>query len=347
MEPPGLRRLAVMATARLFGPSPAARTRRWPDGRVLLGGCLCLLAGWLIWGSLVSAGRPALRASADAFVPMSLASLAPLMGSTGEGPELCFLVRTMPSHFRNLPAMLLGLFASAPKQAVRVVLLRSYTRPAGPGGGAPVADQLDSIAALVNEAAPGRVEVSRWDASYTDTHFPELAKASYAKDGGFVVTDLAIEDILARRAAQQGAGYCDALVVTNGDNLYTGGFVPAVAEQLRAGFDVVGTHFVSRYDFSQELMDYNRARGRGPLRPGMDAEFTSSFAVGGIDLGAAAFRTELLERAGIRFIVDRLRSNPTGEGINVVQADGQFFENLAAVPGIKTTILQRVLFVHQ
>lgn len=362
---------------------PGANARRCRCGRALLFVACCVAAALGLWqlallpslqlpappgwiGRRVGAAGGA-GSEDDAYLHAT--ALQPLLDTAGEGPEICFLVRVMPKHLRNLPPMLLGLFASAaPRYSVRVLLLRSYANP-------PEGDGLESIAALINAAVPGdRVEISRWDSTYTERHYPHLERVSYAKDGGFVVTDLALEDILARRREEQAAagagpgageaggggygrhdepstppsaGFCDALVVTNGDNLYTGGFVPAVVEQLRAGQDVVAVHFVSRYTFSPELQQYNRKFGRGPLRPGSDAEFLPTFAPGGIDLGAAAVRTDVLERHGIRFVVDRLRREPTGRGINFQQADGHYFSVLSKLPGVKSIILPRTLFVHQ
>jgi hypothetical protein len=276
-------------------------------------------------------------------------------------PEVCFIVRVMPSHAANVPAFAFSIFAGGYAK-VRIILLRTYPAPRG-GGGAP--DDFEVLADYINAALPApRVEVSEIDSAVIDRDFPGIARdyspdSPPTLDGGFPATDLLIEQILAKRAAIWGRdgpqtwpfvnyGYCDALVVTNGDNLYTGAFLPAVVEALDT-HHLVGTWFVSRYPNTQELMDAGRRRGRvgGPTRLGRNYEFNASFTPGGIDLGAAAVRTDALAAFGTRFVIDRLRADPTGTSIDFVGADGLFFATLSAVPGLASVVLPRTLFVHQ
>ena len=265
-------------------------------------------------------------------------------------PDICFIVRVMPAHAANLPALLFSIFASA-NPSVRVFLLRTFS-----SGGAQD-DVFHVLADYVNAALPERrVEVSGLDSDVIAAAFPGIARGVPTGDGGFPVTDLLLEEILdnrRRRGAHTGAGaqntgYCDSVVVTNGDNLYAYNFIPAVMEAL-ADHDVVGTWFISRYINDPGAVALMTKRGRvgGPTRFGRDYEFNATLAVGGIDLGAVAFRTDLLATHGTRFVIDRLRANPTGAGIDFVLADGEFFANLKRLPGARSTVLERSLFVHQ
>lgn len=265
-------------------------------------------------------------------------------------PEVCFVVRVMPAHATNTPALIFSIFASAYPH-VRVILVRTYA--------ARLFDNIFStIADYINAALPEpRVEVSPLDSDVTEATWPGIARGVLTGDGGFPVTDLVMESIVEERRRRRGAGgrnardnigYCDALVVTNGDNLYAHEFLPAVVKEL-VDHDLVGTFFTSRYENTPELMRRAARRGRigGPSRLGRDYEFNASFTPGGIDLGAVIFRTDLVAAHGVRFVVDRLRADPTGAGIDFVEADGDFHQKLSRLPGTRSTIIERSLFVHQ
>lgn len=332
---------------------------------------LCLLCGglwlnaaiWLARGArlrrrvaLAPDADAALRlggcagADAAAEAPPPAGSFAPqLAAPAADAPELCFVVRVMPSHLPNLPALVFSAAGSSGALRVRFIFVRTYAPP--PGGG----DGLDAAVAFLNAALqPLRASggeppasVAPIDGSFTEAHFPGLRDASYAGDAGYVVTDVVLESVLARRAAAAGGGgFCDALVVTNGDNLYTSGFVPAVAAALREGSELVGVHFVSRYNYTAKVRDGNWRSGHGPLRLGADVEYSPRFVPYGIDLGAVAFTADLLKRGGTLFALDRLRADPSGRGVDFISADGRFFEALQA-EAAAPTIIPRVLYVHQ
>ena len=338
--------------------------RRWPWFLLL-----CLLTGglwlnaavWLARGARLRR-RAALAPDASSALrlggcpeshpePLPLGSFAPrLVGPSANAPELCFVVRVMPSHLPNLPGLVFSAAGSSGALRLRFIFVRSYT-PA-PGGD----DGLDAAVAFINAALqPLRASggeppasVAPIDGSYTEAHFPGLREATYAGDAGYVVTDVVLESVLARRAVAGGGGggFCDALVVTNGDNLYTAGFVPAVAAALREGSELVGVHFVSRYNYTAQVRDGNWRWGHGPLRVGADVEYAPRFVPYGIDLGAVVFTADLLRRGGTLFALDRLRADPTGRGLDFISADGRFFEALSA-EAVAPVIIPRVLYVHQ
>ena len=265
------------------------------------------------------------------------------------GEELCVIIRTMPKHLPNLPALIFSLFVGGYLK-VRPIILPTYNTYGN-------LKDLAAIASFINKAIPNNpVEISNLDSSITQRLYPNVEYEVATGDGGFPVTDMVIEDIILRRqkrlkSQKKGEGFCDAILVTNGDNLYGASFVPVVMEKLfgENRFDLVATHFVSRYLNDQVNVERNKNRGLigGPTRLGRDFEFVSSFQVGGLDLGAGVVRTSILEETGIRFVLDRLKANPKGVGIDFVEADGQYFERLSNYPGVRSVVIPRTLFIHQ
>jgi len=257
-----------------------------------------------------------------------------------DAPELCFIMRVIPSHVPNLPGLIFTLASTSESVHTRFILVRTYATESSSDDG------LDAAVSFLNSAlnplhsAGGepRVSVAPIDATYTSEHFPAV------RDYGYVLTDLVLEGLLARRAKEK--SFCSAVVVTNGDNLYTSGFVPAVAEAMRGGSELVGFHFVSRYNFTAEIRDSNWRAGYGPLRLGSDVEYQPNFKPYAIDLGAMAFTADLLQRSGSLFVLDRLRKDPSGQFVDFITADGRFAKALAA-DAVEPTIIPRVLYIHQ
>ena len=258
--------------------------------------------------------------------------------------EMCFNVRTMPHHARTLPALVFSIVASAEGVVrVRIVLVRSLPKSDG--------DRLDALAASLNTLLPGApISIATFDGTYTRAHYPDFLNRTIAQDGGFVVTDLALEELLEQRAAAAPgtAEPCEFFVVTNGDNLYALGFVPAVVHALTdGGAHVAAVNFVSRYAFTPWEIERNRVRGVGAQRPTRDSEFLTAFELHFIDLGAAVFCADVIEASGLRFLTDRLRTNPHATGIDKRTLDGQFFQRFVALPGVRSEVVDRTLFIHQ
>ena len=327
---------------------------------------LCLLTGglWLNAAVWIARGarlrrRAALAPDASSALRLGGCSDAPLFAPgffapqlaapAAEAPELCFVVRVMPAPLPNLPGLVFSAAGSASGALrLRFIFVRTYTPPPGEPDGLDAAVEFLNSALQPLRASGGAPPASAApiDGSFTEAHFPGLRDASYAGDAGYVVTDVVLESVLARRAAEGGGGFCDALVVTNGDNLYTAGFVPAVAAALREGSELVGVHFVSRYNYTENVRDINWRSGHGPLRLGADVEYSPRFVPYGIDLGAVVFTADLLKRGGTLFALDRLRADPSGRGVDFISADGRFFEALQA-EAAAPVIIPRVLYVHQ
>lgn len=266
---------------------------------------------------------------------------------TADGPVLFVVVRLMPHHVRSLPVLLLSLLSAQSRRRVEVVLVRTYDWKPGEDTGA------DDVATLINAMVPGvPVTVSPLGDGDARRAFPDLRpdpKLTWARDAGYILTDLVVEELLARRVEARGGHAADAILVTNGDNLYASGFVDAIDSALGDGADIAATYFSSHYDWTEEKVVAARHQGHGPLRSGRDPEVLTSktLRVGGVDLGAVAMRADLLQRTGRRFVLDRLRLDPIGESIDYLQADGQLFADLASLRNVRVAVIPRMLFVHQ
>jgi hypothetical protein len=265
-------------------------------------------------------------------------------------PSVCVIARTYAGKRSNLLAFAASLAVGRPPR-LSVTFVDTDTRT--PYEGLPA-----SIEALNTWVFGGPVaSLSPRTPRDRLSLFPQYK----AEDHGYILTDLVLEDLLASRAEARGRGLleddlpCAYFLVTNGDNVYGAQWwAGALGEAAAQRADVVGTHFVSHYDWPgspirEPLWEKVRLYGQcGPWRPGRDVEVAANFKPACIDLGAALFSAAVLESSGARFIVDRLRAgNPTGRGINPMEADGEFFARLAALPRAKAVLVRRTLMMHQ
>ena len=102
----------------------------------------------------------------------------------------------------------------------------------------------------VNQAS-GKKWVHAYDKKTKDVRaaFPDFHHENF----GYVLTDMALEDILRQTKARSGAFQCDTLTFTNADNLYSPHFIPAMLKSIACdGHDLVASHFVSHYSFPAE-----------------------------------------------------------------------------------------------
>ncbi len=271
------------------------------------------------------------------------------LGGRISKPELCFVVRTMPTHKYTLPALLFSIFSSLSSlEHVRAVLVASNLDDS---------EMLNSVATFVNNflgpSAP--VSVSMTNGIRESSRFPMIRNASslsagsaFYGDAGYIVTDVVLEQLLQEKMLPLSTTRsCDFVVVTNGDNIYASSFVPAITSAMLDGFDLIATHFLTRYNHNKGSFLYHRGSGSGPVRVGSDVEFVPAFQASRADLGAVAFRLDMLDKLSLRFLIDRLRKDPSGFGIEFALADGLFFENFSKAAGVRSKILRGVHFVHQ
>jgi len=191
------------------------------------------------------------------------------------------------------------------------------------------------------------------DGSYTSKMYPELKNASRAGDAGYVITDLTIENIIAHRK-EVGNSYCPLIAVSNGDNMYSHNFIPATITAINNGYDIVATHFVSRYNWFKDPIQHQHS---GPFRHGKDTEIRTKFYPGFIDLGCVVFKINLLETSGYRFVIDSIRKNINKlrdidfpreyYGLDFNLADGILFRKLAHMKDVDSKVINRALYIHQ
>lgn len=156
---------------------------------------------------------------------------------------------------------------------------------------------------------------------------------NYKSDYGYSYTDAAIFYLLNHSRTY----LCDYFVFTNGDNLYAGGFVDFIADDMKNEFDIIGFNFISHYVRYKPMN-----RGSEDLDDGTMHVVDSEFEYANIDLGAFVIRAELLDlHKNLRFVAISRISKWDVKG-----ADGYLIaksSNLA-----KTSRMHRqVLLIHQ
>ena len=276
------------------------------------------------------------------------------------------VVRFYDKQANALPLLLFSLFASAHPH-LKALVIDTGKQPY---------EKLPGLLRRVNQAS-GKEWVHSYEKNTKDVRsaFPDF----HHEDYGYVLTDMALEDILRQTKAHSGAFQCDTLTFTNADNLYSPNFIPAMLESIaREGQDLVASHFVSHYNAPAERSTRSfdsilaSEAGCGALRSGEDAEFVTSelFLPLCLDLGAVMVTTKAIEAANIRFFIDKVRANDLGETApekvlplvdyrgftidhqkvtlndSLLFADGFFFYTLASHRAVSSKVLRKVLMFH-
>ena len=279
----------------------------------------------------------------------------------------CVVVRFYDKQVNALPLLLFSLLASAHPH-LKALVIDTGKQPY---------EELPDVLRRVNQAS-GKKWVHEYDKRTEDVRsaFPDF----HHEDFGYVLTDMALEDILKQTRARSGAFQCDTLTFTNADNLCSPHFIPVMLKSIaRDGHDLVASHFVSHYNAPAERSTRSfdgilaSEAGCGALRSGEDAEFVTSerFYPWCVDLGSVMVTTKAVEAANVRFIIDKLRKDPTGNTLEEIvipiadhktfailhmsirtpsdfttNADGIFFHTLASHPKVSSKVSRRVLLLH-
>ena len=277
----------------------------------------------------------------------------------------CVVVRFYDKQVNALPLLLFSLFASAHPH-LKALVIDTGKQPY---------EKLPDLLRRVNQAS-GKKWVHAYDKKTEDVRaaFPDF----HHEDFGYVLTDMAMEDILRQTKSGSGTFQCDTLTFTNADNLYSPHFIPVMLKSIAQGNDLVGSHFVSHYNAPEERSTRGfdsilaSEAGCGALRSGEDAEFVTSelFLPLCLDLGAVLVTTKAIEAANIRFFIDKIRMNYLGEkdpekmmplvdyraftidhqkvtlSDSLLFADGFFFYTLASHRAVSSKVLRKVLMLH-
>jgi len=279
----------------------------------------------------------------------------------------CVAVRFYRKQANNLPLLLLSLFASGHPR-LKTFVLDTGREPY---------EKLPVLLRRVN-AASGRRWVHAYRKRTRDVRlaFPDLMY----EDFGYVLTDMVMEEMLNKKAMKERYGFqCDTLTITNGDNVYSPKFIPALLTSIAQGNDLVASHFVTHYDQPPErstrsYRDIMASEAScGPVRSGRDAEFVTSdrFLPWCVDLGSVMFTLKAVADTQLRFVIDKLRLDGSGnvttqKPYTVVDygafkstkkkfetprdffssADGFFFNRMASHGSISSRVVRRVLLLH-
>jgi len=212
--------------------------------------------------------------------------------SLATAPSICVIVRTAQ---RDSKQALLTLTASLVTAANlwRASPFRMVFVDVGSRGA-----RFHSLAAVVqglNQLFGPIASLSPRTRDNTAPLYPAFAR----DDHGHVVVDHVMEDWQAE---------CDVFVVTRGDNVYGIEFFKHTLPEILSGKDMVLTHWVDRDHVDDD--DWRRRDHTcGPWRRGKFQEMTADFRPHCLDAGAVVFRSNLLRRTALRFIVDDLRLN--------------------------------------
>jgi len=133
-------------------------------------------------------------------------------------------------------------------------------------------------------------------------------------DDGYLVVDHVMEDLQAE---------CQVFLVTRGDNVYGIEFFRQTMPEIISGKDMVLTNWVNR-DYVNDNWRH-REQSCGPWRRGKFQEMSADFQPHCLDTGAVVFRSNLLRRTALRFIVGDLRRNvPLGANGKKRKKDSTF-----------------------
>ncbi|KAI5475257.1 hypothetical protein MNV49_001704 [Pseudohyphozyma bogoriensis] len=226
-------------------------------------------------------------------------------------PKLCVIARTYAAQLSYLPITLLSLVnAGFPNLQIFLVntdvALETY--------------KMQEAAELVNwlTGRPGLAEFMDW---------PVETEGDY----GYALSDRALLHLYDN--PQYG---CEYVMLSNGDNLYAA----TLGERLQPAFEknaeLIGWDFISHYQWFDYQRMYDGKKGYVDTS-GTMIHKPVSFQRGGIDLGAAMFKMDMLKRNKLTF---------QGTGGYNVESDGYFIVVAEARANV-TFIQHATLLMHQ
>ena len=253
---------------------------------------------------------------------------------------LCVIARSHIGQRASWGAFALSLYAAASKAGSPIFLTLLDTDPDAQRHAMGRAALLEFLSVL-RPMAPEpllRVEVSPRspsDPSTLDYH-QRVASGASGPDFGYLLTDLALEDLL---SLPQGA--CGYVLFTNADNQYNVDLLNSTAAARVRETDLVGMFMSSHYRWSERL----KSRRDVQERAGKNVLLKTELRVRAIDLGAVLWRTAFLrEHPELRFM--RFPESNEFER-NYFAADGQMIQHAANLPGTSSIIIEEILFLNQ
>lgn len=235
-------------------------------------------------------------------------------------PQLCIISRTYEKKYSYLLTHLLSI-SHNPLTKPIVLLL--------------ITDEESSFQKAESIASQANTIIGYGMAFVLPTTSKNAEKISpdYKNDFGYSYTDAAIDLLLFDKKVYP----CDYFIFTNGDNLYTSGFIDKyIKKDMQDAVDMVGFDFISRYEqYSPFVHDQIFDDGSRKVKE-------ATFTVGGIDLGAFVIRKSVIEAdSDMRFVhLSNLRRS------ELKLADGVFIEH-GSLKNLKKRVHRQTLMVHQ
>lgn len=235
-------------------------------------------------------------------------------------PQLCIITRTYEEQYAYLLTHLLSISHNLVSKPIVLLLItdgKSSHKKANE-----IANQANSI---VGYTMTLLLPIKANDA--------QKISQNYKQDFGYSYTDASLDYL----NLNKGDYPCDYFTFTNGDNLYSKGFIDDyILKDMNESIDIVGFDFVSRYVVG-EVYD-----GREVFDDGSRKYKECMFQIGAIDLGAFVIKANLIwEDKELRFVSSCLQS-----GKEIKLADGIFIER-ATNKNVKRRLHRQILFVHQ
>lgn len=166
----------------------------------------------------------------------------------------------------------------------------------------------------------------------------DLGPIPFMNQYGYGVTDQGLQYLYEQY--ERNSTICQYLLVTNGDNLYTKNFGKHVLRHMFNKVDIISWAFVSHHFKPGLRWKINQAANFAPVRidDGTEKCSVPVFQKGVIDLGATAYRFEMLYRHKLFY---RVGNRPF-----VMASDGEFIERVVRLTN-NTVALGQTLFIHQ
>jgi len=232
-------------------------------------------------------------------------------------PTVCIITRTYVGQRSVLPAFIASL-ASNNYPNLHIFLVDVHLNDQ------PDFTYMSNFADLFNSLyGKTFVHASNVTMKVALNRFPKYPSFDY----GYLQTDLMLEQ-LSQPSNEYG---CEYFVATNGDNMYVRDFLGATVQSMREKIDLIGLGFASHYCYEEKVCYVQQ---------------TPLFSVGRIDLGAALIRKQKLVASGVYFVLDSLKTDPTGSAVGFYLADGLFYEKLVRY-NATTKVIPGVYFIHQ
>ncbi|KAJ3305442.1 hypothetical protein HDV03_001536 [Kappamyces sp. JEL0829] len=195
-------------------------------------------------------------------------------------PQVCVVARTYSKQYSDLYPFLFSLSQNKARPLVYLLITdRTSSRAAAQ-------EIVTTVNGILGEQTNHLLPITPADAR-------KHLDIDTVQEYGYAYTDAAIDLILHDKQTYP----CDYFIFTNGDNLYSKGFIDDyIAKDMKQGLDIMAFDFVSRYVWSlPSETEYHTTDGtRLPIR--------ADFKVGNLDLGAFVVRAGFIAKWNLRFL---------------------------------------------